>query len=97
MRETLFPITYYTSPITAFGGEKMQEFLSRMIGRKVDIFCGGASSLRGEIIKVEGGVLHLKDDEQTMCFVAIEKIAVVWEAREDEKRAGFVSGALNNR
>jgi hypothetical protein len=75
----------------------MQEFLSKMIGRKVDIFCGGASSLRGEVMKVEGGVLHLRDDEQRMCFVAIEKIAVVWEAREDEKRAGFVSGSLNNR
>jgi hypothetical protein len=76
----------------------MQEFLSRMIGRKIDIFCGGASSLRGEVVKVEGGVLHLKDDEQQMCFVAVDKIAVVWEAREDEKRAGFVSGPLpNNR
>ncbi len=75
----------------------MQEFLSRMIGRKIDIFCGGASSLRGEVIKVEGGVLYLKDDEQRMCYVAVDKIAVVWEARDDEHRAGFVSGALNNR
>jgi hypothetical protein len=74
----------------------MQEFLSRMIGRRIDIFCGGASSLRGEVVKVEGGVLHLKDDDQQMCFVAVDKIAVVWEAREDEKRAGFVSGPLSN-
>ena len=75
----------------------MQEFLSKMIGRKVDIFCGGASSLRGLVVKVEGGVLHLKDDDQQLCFVAIEKIAVVWEAREGEKRAGFVSSPLNQR
>jgi hypothetical protein len=75
----------------------MQEFLSRMIGRKIDIFCGGASSLRGEVVKVEGGVLHLKDEDQGMCYVATDKIAVVWEAREDEHRAGFVSGRLNNR
>lgn len=75
----------------------MQEFLSRMVGRKIDIFCGGASSLRGEVIKVEGGVLCLKDDEQRMCYVAVDKIAVVWEARDEEHRAGFVSGALNNR
>ncbi|MGB7925464.1 MAG: MM0924 family protein [Pyrinomonadaceae bacterium] len=75
----------------------MQEFLSRMIGRRIDIFCGGASSLRGEVVKVEGGVLHLRDDDQGMCYVAIDKIAVVWEAREDEHRAGFVSGKLNNR
>jgi hypothetical protein len=75
----------------------MQEFLSRMIGRKIDIFCGGASSLRGEVVKVEGGVLHLKDDDQMMCYVAIDKIAVVWEARDSEHRAGFVSVPLNNR
>jgi hypothetical protein len=75
----------------------MQEFLSRMIGRKIDIFCGGASSLRGEVVKVEGGVLHLKDEDQLMCYVAIDKIAVVWEARDQEHRAGFVSSPLNNR
>ena len=75
----------------------MQEFLSRMIGRKLDVFCGGASSLRGEVVKVEGGVLHLRDDEDQMCFVAIEKIVVVWESRDKEKQAGFVSGAINNR
>lgn len=74
----------------------MQDFLSKMIGRKVDIFCGGASSLRGEVVKVEGGVLHLKDEKQ-MSYVAIDKIYVVWEARDDhEHRAGFVS-ALNDR
>ncbi|MFN2454384.1 MAG: MM0924 family protein [Pyrinomonadaceae bacterium] len=71
----------------------MQEFLSKMIGQRVDIFCGGASSLRGEIVKVEGGVLHLKNEEQ-LCYVAVDKITVVWEAREHEHRAGFVSGAL---
>ena len=75
----------------------MTEFLSRMIGRKIDIFCGGASSLRGEVLKVEGGVLQLKDDDDMMCYVAIDKIAVVWEARDAEHRAGFVSGHLNNR
>jgi hypothetical protein len=76
----------------------MQDFLSRMVGRKIDIFCGGASSLRGEVIKVEGGVLQLKDDNNMMCYVAIDKIAVVWEARDgDEHRAGFVSGLANNR
>ncbi len=76
----------------------MNEFLSRMIGRKIDIFCGGASSLRGEVLKVEGGVLHLKDDDDMTCYVAIDKIAVVWEARDSEHRAGFISGQLpNNR
>ena len=72
----------------------MQELLSKMVGRRVDVFCSGAPSLRGEVVKVEGGVLHLKDEEQQLSYVAIDKISVVWEAREIESHAGFLSGAL---
>lgn len=68
----------------------MHQLLSNMIGKKIDIYCGGGSSLRGEVLKVEDGVLHLKDNEQRTTFVNIEKIHVVWEARDDEHRAGFV-------
>ena len=73
----------------------MQEFLSKLVGRKVDIFCGGASSLRGDILKVEAGVLHLKDDDDQLCYVAIDRIAVVWEARDEGNRAGFISKLVN--
>lgn len=75
----------------------MKEFLSKLISKKVDIYCGGSSSLRGEVLKVEGGVLHLRDSDDQMCFVAIDKIVVVWEARNDEHRAGFVSALTPNR
>jgi hypothetical protein len=61
-----------------------------MIGKRLDVYCGGASSLRGEVLKVESGVLHLRDDDGKSCYVAIDKIVVVWEARLDEHRAGFV-------
>ncbi len=69
----------------------MQELLSKMIGQRLDVLCRGASSLRGEVIKVEDGVLHLKDSDEKMCFVAIDKILVVWHARDEEHRAGFVT------
>ena len=69
----------------------MQELLSKMIGQRLDVLCSGASSLRGEVIKVEDGVLHLKDSDEKMCFVAIDKILVVWHARDEEHRAGFVT------
>ena len=74
----------------------MQQLLSKMVGRKVDILCDGRAQLRGEIVKVEGSVLHLKDEDGQMCYVAVEKIAAVWEARDD-KRAGFFSIPANNR
>ena len=68
----------------------MEDFLSKQIGRKLDVYCGGSSSLRGDVIKVEGGVLFLRDDDGKNCYVSIDKIVVVWEARDDEHRAGFV-------
>jgi len=68
----------------------VEDFLSKFIGKKIDLYCGGSSSVRGEVLKVEMGVLHLRDDEGHPCYVAIDKIVVVWEARDDNHRAGFV-------
>lgn len=68
----------------------MHDFLSKMIGKKVDIVCVGSPSLRGEILRVDGGVLQMKDEDDGMCFIAIDKIAIVWEAR-GEHTAGFVA------
>jgi len=75
----------------------MQEFLSKMIGHKIDVYCGGASSLHGEVVKIEDGVLHLKDSDSKLCYVAVDKIVVVWDARDAEHRAGFVPGILNTK
>ncbi|MFN2515467.1 MAG: MM0924 family protein [Pyrinomonadaceae bacterium] len=69
----------------------MHEFLAKMIGKKIDVYCGGASSLHGEVIKVEEGVLHLKDKDKRTCFVAVDKIMIIWDARGEDHRAGFVS------
>lgn len=69
----------------------MQDVLSRLIGKKVDLYCGSASSLRGEVLRVEGTVLHLKDKDEKTCYVAIGKIVAVWEVTDDEHQAGFVS------
>jgi hypothetical protein len=75
----------------------MHEFLSKMAGKKIDVYCSGASSLRGEVLKVEEGVLHLKDSDQKTCFVAVDKIVVVWEARDEEHQAGFMSSNLGEK
>lgn len=69
----------------------MTDLLSKLVGKKVDLRCGVATSIRGEVIKVEGGVVQLKDSDDKICFVAIDKIVVVWEAPDEGHRAGFVS------
>jgi hypothetical protein len=68
----------------------MEDLLAEFIGKKIDVYCGGSSSLRGEVLSVERGVLHLRDADGKSCYVAVNKVIVVWEARDDEHRAGFV-------
>jgi hypothetical protein len=68
----------------------VEDFLARFIGKKIDVYCGGASSLRGEVLKVETGMLQLRDDDGKNCYIAVNKIIVVWEARDDSHQAGFM-------
>ena len=51
--------------------------------------------MRGEVLRVESGILHLRDADSKTCYVAIDKIVVVWDARDDEHRAGFVPVPAN--
>ncbi len=70
----------------------MRELLAKMVGKKVDLFCGGTSSLRGKVVKVEDAVAHLVDEDDQMFYVAVERIIVLSETRSGEHRAGFVAG-----
>jgi hypothetical protein len=64
-----------------------------MMGKKVDVSCGTGASVRGDVVNVKGGILYLRDDEK-VAYVAVEKIAVVWEVKDHEVRTGFVTGKL---
>ena len=68
----------------------MEDFLKQMMGKKIDISCGTNSTVRGDVADVKGGVLYLRDENERVAYVAIEKIAIVWEATENQHRPGFV-------
>jgi hypothetical protein len=68
----------------------MEQLLSRLIGKEIDVVCSGASSLRGECISVSGGVLQLKDNEGETCYIAVDKIVAVWEKKDKDRHPGFV-------
>jgi len=68
----------------------MKELLSRMVGREVDLVCTGTSSLRGKIVEVNDQVLQLRDNEDNVCYVAVDKIVAVWEKRDKDRHPGFV-------
>lgn len=69
----------------------MEEFLKQLMGKKVDVSSGGGTSVRGDIVDVKGGVLYLRDEDDRVAYVAIDKVSVVWEVKDHDSRPGFVS------
>lgn len=67
----------------------MEEFLTQLMGKKIDVSCGTGAAVRGEVVNVKDGILYLRDEER-IAYVSVEKIAVVWEVQEaHEVRTGF--------
>lgn len=70
----------------------MEEFLTQMMGKRIDVSCGTTAIVRGDVVAVKDGVLYLRDEDERVAYVAIEKVAVVWEVKEHQTRTGFVVG-----
>lgn len=71
----------------------MEDFLTQLMGKKVDVLCGEGAAVRGEIVDIKKGILYLRDEEK-VAYVAVDKVAVVWEVKDHEVRTGFVTGKL---
>jgi len=68
----------------------MEEFLKTLMGKRVDVSCGGSAAFRGDVIDVKSGVLFLRDDDERVAYLAIDKIAMICEVKEHLSRPGFV-------
>ena len=68
----------------------MEELLRSLLGKKIDVACGNNAMFRGDVIDVKGGVLYLRDEEERVAYVAIDKIAVIYECKDHPMRPGFV-------
>ena len=68
----------------------MEEIIRRLTGKKIDVSCGSGAMLRGEVIEVKDGVLYLKDEDEKSAYVAIDKIATIYECSDSAARPGFI-------
>lgn len=68
----------------------MEELLKQLMGKKVDITCGTNATFRGDVMDVKSGVLYLRDEDEKVAYVAIDKIAVIYECKEEHSRPGFI-------
>jgi hypothetical protein len=68
----------------------MEELLKQLMGKKIDITCGTNATFRGDVVDVTSGVLYLRDEDDKVAYVAIDKVAVVYEVKEPQSRPGFI-------
>ena len=68
----------------------MEELLKQLLSKKIDVTCGTNATFRGDVVDVKNGVLYLRDDTDKVAYVAIDKIAVVYECNDEHVRPGFV-------
>jgi hypothetical protein len=68
----------------------MEELLKQLLGKKIDVTCGTNAAFKGDVIDVKSGVLYLRDEDDKVAYVAIDKIAVIYECKEPHLRPGFV-------
>jgi len=69
----------------------MEEFLTQMMGKKIDVSCGAGATVRGDVVDVKSGILYLRDEDERVAYVAVDKVAAVWEVKDHEVRTGFVT------
>ena len=69
----------------------MEQFLQQFKDKQIDIAFGTSATVRGVVKEIKDGILQIEDEEKRTAYVAIEKIAVVWEADDTHSRPGFVS------
>ncbi len=68
----------------------MEELLKQLLGKKIDVTCGTNATFRGDVVDVKGGVLYLRDEDEKVAYVAVDKIAVVFEVADHSTRPGFI-------
>ena len=68
----------------------MEELLNKLRGKKIDVSVGTTAVYRGEVVDVQDGLLYLRDDDNKIAYISIDKIAVVYECSDSSSRPGFV-------
>ncbi len=68
----------------------MEDFLKQLMGKQIDVSCGTSAVVRGDVVDVKDGILYLRDEEEKVAYVIVDRIAFIWEVTSEEPRAGFV-------
>jgi len=73
----------------------MENFITgHLLGKNVDVYCGGSDKFKGTIVACADGVLTLETKKGLYTHIAINKIIAIWTAKAEEEK---VSSAAHKK
>lgn len=64
--------------------------MKQLMGKEIDVSCGASATVRGDVVDVKDGILYLRDEQERVAYIAINKIALIWEVKPHSSRPGFI-------
>ena len=68
----------------------MENTISELKGKRIEINCGSGIAFSGENLGVESGVLTLEVENGRRLFIDVTKVVVVSEAPDSGGKPGFI-------
>ena len=68
----------------------MEQLISSLAGKKIDVNCGAGALFRGENLGYENGVLSLKDEHGKTVYIDGSRILALSEVSDAASRPGFI-------
>jgi hypothetical protein len=68
----------------------MEEIISNLKGKRIDVNCGMSAVFRGENVSYNGGILELRDETGRTVYIEGSRIVAVSEVTDPSIRPGFI-------
>lgn len=71
----------------------MENFITgHLLGKNVDVYCGGSDKFKGTVVACADGVLTLETKKGLYTHIAINKIIAIWASPDGEEKVKPVAG-----
>lgn len=68
----------------------MKHILSSYLNTTIEVYVGGTLTIKGKLLDIIGDLVKLQTEDETICYVPLDKIHMVSEVKDKDKPVGFV-------
>ena len=69
----------------------MKHILSSYLNKTIEIHIGGSMTIKGKLLDIVDDLVRIETQDETTCYVPLDKIHMFYEVKEKDKPVGFVT------